>query len=492
MVVVFHQLPGRVYATKGGVPWVDTNLKTFGLLPASKITKTQTIDFPSLHQDSYWYWSGIGIGGTPPKDEETLGGLVTLLPQNWGPQAAYPGRYTDNLADILLGTVPTGTDFINVKAKITRTLAPNAAGNGLMADTLPPVPPMGKAIKLLGGSCLLEESYPLARGFAIILVGTSVYLRRYQSVGADLTPIGPPGDWEASNNPATNGYATCTSTRGNIAQMLVWGSNLVHNTPFLYQRGQSYANGILAGVTTDFHSTYSAVLEITPGFFKTDATLNAPVNPAIIRLGALASASTVSSVSATLPFGVAQSTRHILVECMSSAPVSSVSIGGVAATLLVQDPGVPSVIGAGTSSIWLAAVPTGISGNVTVNSSGSTGIIANVYALYNFASWSPRDTKSFAHNGTSGGGTTQTIGTAATGWMFACSMHLPFSISASSIAGIMSGLDSQGRQVAFNSVSASSVGMIAEAGLDITNGASRTVTLADISGQESLAMVSLA
>ena len=124
----------------------------------------QSVAFPDLVKDNAYYWKGVHVA--PSSNTETAASYITA-----------PGQETA-LADILLGTVPGGTDYLDVKATITRTVNPTA----MFGDTLPPVIPTGKAIQLIGGSCLLEENASLTRGFAIILSGTNVYLRRYQSV----------------------------------------------------------------------------------------------------------------------------------------------------------------------------------------------------------------------------------------------------------------------------------------------------------------------
>src|SRR5690606_35811682 len=85
---------------------------------------------------------------------------------------------------------PAGTDYIDVRAKMTRTQSPPS-----FMEQHPPVVMFKEAawISLPGGSCPCVYFIPLARHFDIVLRGTSLYLRRFQSVrntGANLFTYG--------------------------------------------------------------------------------------------------------------------------------------------------------------------------------------------------------------------------------------------------------------------------------------------------------------
>jgi hypothetical protein len=93
--------------------------------------------------------------------------------------------------------------------------------------------------------------------------------------------------------------------------------------------------------------------------------------------------------------GAAHVDRYVVVsisafmsEGGSMATFTAVSIGGVSATLLVQDnPGTYQYVG-----IWIAAVPTGTSANVVITSTGHTRFSIQVYRLVGVTSIVPHDT----------------------------------------------------------------------------------------------------
>lgn len=99
----------------------------------------------------------------------------------------------------------------------------------------------------------------------------------------------------------------------------------------------------------------------------------------------------------SVPFGDASPRRWIIVSFRCSnltlnlAAPNACTIGGVAATLILQDP-------AGTSlshrQIWIAKVPTGTSGTITVTRAANmTGQVLNVWAAYDLQSAVAVDTE---------------------------------------------------------------------------------------------------
>jgi len=89
----------------------------------------------------------------------------------------------------------------------------------------------------------------------------------------------------------------------------------------------------------------------------------------------------------SLSLGLPDTDRLIVVSaCYDSSGASvapvSLTVGGVSATKLVQ------LVGAGSgSSVWVAAVPTGTTGNVTFTSGGSeTGCAVHIYRLVGYQS----------------------------------------------------------------------------------------------------------
>lgn len=169
---------GEMIVEKDGRIVLDTSLDLMNLIPASAITLTaQDISFPDL-------WRGIiyhqtRVTGGPPLNIDNYGcaSFVGLVEQEWGPAESAP----NTLADVVLGTVPAGTDYLDVFINLSRTVSPAGWMDlGMRSDI-----PAGEWVKLEGGSCLIEGFPGLRRLFEIFIDGTDVKLRRYQSVTAN-------------------------------------------------------------------------------------------------------------------------------------------------------------------------------------------------------------------------------------------------------------------------------------------------------------------
>ena len=185
MVDFFDATAGMIEVVRSDLTAFDTRLPSLQLFPDYKLTLSGVgIVFPNM-LSSIVYRHGAQVGGASVC--ETWSGL---LPQEWGPdhadfsptdvqffgnQSAPPTR---NLPRTALGSVPAGTDFIDVRAKIVRTVAPPT-----FKRISPPLLmfPEGQWFHLVSGSCTCEYFAPLVRHFDIRLIGTTVYLDRYQS-----------------------------------------------------------------------------------------------------------------------------------------------------------------------------------------------------------------------------------------------------------------------------------------------------------------------
>lgn len=88
-----------------------------------------------------------------------------------------------------------------------------------------------------------------------------------------------------------------------------------------------------------------------------------------------------------MDFGAVHTGRYLVACIISTANLSSVTIGGVAATRIVG----PEIF----AEMWIANVPTGTSGDVVINA-GSNIIRAgvNLYSLIGISSSTPHDTAS--------------------------------------------------------------------------------------------------
>lgn len=166
---------GNMVIESNGVTRFSTTSPLMNLVPDAAIQLSNySIAFPDLwkgviyHQTRRTTFSGDLFGCST---------WVGLVEQEWGPDKASP----NTLSDIVLGTAPAGTDYLDVMVNLTRTVVPDKRFDmDIRAGIVE-----GQWIKLEGGSCMVEGQGPLRRLFEIILVGTDVVLRRRQSVTAN-------------------------------------------------------------------------------------------------------------------------------------------------------------------------------------------------------------------------------------------------------------------------------------------------------------------
>lgn len=276
MVDSFDYQNGRIQVIRNDKTAFDTNLPSLQLFPLNKITLTGVVVYFPNMLSSIVYRHGAQVGGSSVC--ETWSGL---LPQEWGPdypdfsptavqflanESAPPTR---NLPRAVIGTVPAGTDFIDVRARITRTLSPPTFWR-----TSPPLVmfPENQWINLVGGSCTCEFFAPLIRHFDVRLVGTTLYLERYQSsrnTGQTTTSTG--GNTNGVNStqigPEWGNYADAPA---------YWAAPSV----FYEQRGpngtgnkrppwgSTSSDSCVVGPPVNYQSQYSADFIITPGRYS--------------------------------------------------------------------------------------------------------------------------------------------------------------------------------------------------------------------------------
>ncbi|HEV7344143.1 MAG TPA: hypothetical protein VGN60_00730 [Devosia sp.] len=185
---------GHVIAEHAGRRAIDTQVPMLNLVPGAAITLTgYSISWPDLWKGTLYYQTRQTVETVPGVFADYFGcsTWAGLVEQEWGPAEAAP----NNLPDIAIGTVPAGTDYLEVWVTLTRTVNPANILDLALASNFPE----GLPVKLDGHSCVVEEFGGVARQFEFVLSGTSVLLRRYQSVNA-LGGIVQPGFLR--NNPS--------------------------------------------------------------------------------------------------------------------------------------------------------------------------------------------------------------------------------------------------------------------------------------------------
>lgn len=172
----------------------NTSTPMMILNPLSAIElSSYSVEFPDFWKGVIYVQTRNSVPGPPfPRDEHGCWTMTSPIVQEWGPGEAAP----NNLADAALGTVPAGTQYLEVWVNMSRTVIP---ANWLDIEFSSSFPE-GQWVKLEGGSCLVEQAPFCRRLFEIVLDGTSVVLRRYQSVQS--------GGWSRANPGASNGNET--------------------------------------------------------------------------------------------------------------------------------------------------------------------------------------------------------------------------------------------------------------------------------------------
>lgn len=273
MVDAFYLDNGRLQTVQADDISFDTQRPSILLLPEeAKLTISHSVVFPSLLGGPAYLQRSYG--STPYCESWSA-----LVPQDWGPDEVNYSPTdslsgieiaTRNLPETYLGEVPAGTDYIDVRANMTRTQAPPP-----FMQQHPPLVMFkeGDWIGLPGGSCPCEYFVPLARHFDIELRGTSLYLRRFQSVRNN----GQNFSW--GSNPANQygwfttiataygvSYAGAFTRAGTPAVLIDTRSGDIsqnRRAPWAFN-----STGACSVTPPDYTSVYACTFEIHPGRFK--------------------------------------------------------------------------------------------------------------------------------------------------------------------------------------------------------------------------------
>lgn len=161
----------------------DTNNPSFSLFDTGRIQTTVNVVFPDMLSNLLYFNNSQGS----PAGTTYCESWSSLLPQEWGPDetdfsptGAVTTSIRRNLPRTILGTVPTGTNHLNIRVRLRRTkAAPSFYNQG--SPTL--FFPNNQWITLAGGSCTCEGmGTSIKRHFDVVLSGTTLYIERYQSV----------------------------------------------------------------------------------------------------------------------------------------------------------------------------------------------------------------------------------------------------------------------------------------------------------------------
>lgn len=254
----------------------DTKAPSVHLFPGGKITTTRTVTFPNLVSTILYFhrgdtggpyacesWSALLLQEHSPDLPNFSPTFVTNLDEKL--------IITRNLPEESLGSVPSGTNYIDVRARLRRTIVPPK-----FLDQDPPYTfhPENEWVNLPGGSCICEYFAPLVRSFDVVLSGTSVSLRRFQS-----THDGGSSSNSMSGN-TNNGNFTQTGSQwgnytrapvGRAAFAVLLDAKGFDSTTNKRPPWGDTSNGSCAvrqGNPVNYTSQYEVDFEITPGRYK--------------------------------------------------------------------------------------------------------------------------------------------------------------------------------------------------------------------------------
>lgn len=210
--MVTQILNGRIFCSIDGHVRFDSSRPSVFLFgdDTRLVHNGLAVEYPDvLKADAYWRAS-FGVGTSECRS------YITILPQEWGP--GYPhvddpwlaspdtgSRNRRPLARINLGTVPAEANFLDIRAKLTRTVAPNVGT--IMPEGVPPYLPTGVEMDL-SYSCPVEINRFFVRMFNIVREGNTIYLDRYQSSRLEFFNFWIPSNSDAAATGWTYGAAS--------------------------------------------------------------------------------------------------------------------------------------------------------------------------------------------------------------------------------------------------------------------------------------------
>lgn len=244
----------------GSVVWTTDGRPVNILPPSETITWSGAIAFPNFATFvNYGYQTIFGSTGG-----DTCQTVVMIEPQTTTP------------ADVVIGSVPPGVNYIDVRASLVQTKAPST----YLDDAVPMLIASGQQVHLPGGSCLLEATPIWRRLFSVSLSGTNIVLKRKQSV-IDMSQVAPGGIYQNSNQDRGSHSGSANTWEG-------WGNNVSNSKrdghPATLIQSKDFGPNHGASVPTNqakmrgrerqctmshsynYSSTYTGTITIRPGY----------------------------------------------------------------------------------------------------------------------------------------------------------------------------------------------------------------------------------
>lgn len=261
----FEWAGGHIFGEHAGRKIIDTRSQMPFTIPAAAIDiPSYDIVFPDLWSGTMYHQYRETV--PPVGDQFGCSTWIGIVAQEWGPSEPAP----NTLPDVTLGSVPAGTSYLEIWVNLTRTVNPANIIDLAFASAFPE----GQWVKLDGLSCVIEEFQGIARQFEFVLDGTSVKLRRYQSV-TDIGNTVPPSIrqtgsgalgnkiffFPGTNAPQSGGYAVYGQKIDEKAS-----SGAPTHRPSGFEEGSS--NNVPCSMShagISYASTWTGAIKIIPG-----------------------------------------------------------------------------------------------------------------------------------------------------------------------------------------------------------------------------------
>lgn len=391
--------PGRIFGKRSGVTFFDTD--AFPLQYANEnqdlLLTSQVITFPDYHKGWGYCWQQWdGPGGNPT---ESAVSVVTIPNQEWGPSASLSYITSGcDIPDVVVGTIPALADnSTKFFVRLTRTNAPS----NINGNAIPTLFNEGEWVECPGGSLPLEWLFPVERMIQFYLAATdngdgtrNVMMRKLQSTVKQRQSF-----YRSGNNPNKTGWiygGTYGSTYG-IPVNLIGTAGPSTDLTGIGGRLKQTTGALGVADNTDYISAFTGDILIVPGRAQITPESGGgdPNGPYFIFTDEEGQGPGTTKTFVGKDFSDPTSDRVVFANIIafgssSGATISSVTIGGIAATLIARQ----SATYAGPSNyiagIYAAVVPTGNSGNIVVTFSAAvSGVNLTVYAGYNLGSMTP-------------------------------------------------------------------------------------------------------
>lgn len=238
-----------IFHTEGGREVWSTVRRPAQLLPAAAVTLSNfDIVFPDLAKsNAYGFDIGTDFVGF---QATTCMSMASINPQEWDSGTSF------------VCNLPSSANYFEVEVNLTRVVNPSS----YLGLPIPKTLREGQRHMLDGGSAIAERIGPLVRMFSFEKAGSTVVLRRKQSVAAPSASLVPWTPGNALYYPS-GGWREGWTYDGNA---LAWPAHILETKGpgGALDKKRDGANRCSLTDTSNYASTWRGTVTITPGFIQ--------------------------------------------------------------------------------------------------------------------------------------------------------------------------------------------------------------------------------